>query len=56
MLLLRLRRYCGVAVTAALPLLRLRRYCGPNVLIRNLQKFTIQKCKCNFMAAIENST
>ena len=27
-----------------------------DVLISNLQKFTIQKCKCNFMAAIENST
>ena len=33
-------------------LLRPRRYCGRDVLIRNLQKFT-KKCKCNFMAAIE---
>ena len=32
-------------------LLRPSRYCGRDVLIRNLQKFTIQKC--NFMAAID---
>ena len=36
----------------ALPRRLLRR----DVLISNLQKFTIQKCKCNFMAAIEEET
>ena len=30
-------------------------YCGRDVLIRKLQKFNIQKCKCNCMATIEEA-